>query len=216
VATKRAAWLAAVLVSALVTVVKLLQTYNGFFKEALLTRSFVWLVLVNAAFTLVLIVFLRGVLKPERQVLFAVVVAASFQALINSSFDTGLVGADAGTQTGAISQMKFGTLYEPVEKYLTGNIEEAVVGPRKAELDALVSAYGTDTGVKALSTRFLEDLQDTTLWEDDKKPALVQAIEAILAGEQSAKLKARALGLKTFEVFGRHRVQRYTAEAPRA
>jgi hypothetical protein len=216
VATKRAAWLVAVTFSAIVTVVKLLQTYEGFFFDALWTRSFVWLVLVNAAFTLALIMILRAFLQPTRQVWFAVVVAASFQALINSSFDTGLAGAEAGTQAGAIGQFNLGTMYNPIEKFLTNNIEEAVVGPRRAELDALASAYGSDAGVKALSERFLQDLEDTSLWEDDKKPALEEEVQAILAGDSTPKQKARAIGVKTLEVFGRGRLKRYTSEAPPA
>lgn len=138
---------------------------------------------------------------------------ASFQTLINSDFETGLVGAGASTKAEDLQTINLGAWYDPLAKRFTRYIEDPVRVAMRDEEDDLVATYAPSSGPATLAKQFLDDLARTKLWPEDKKPYLKQAIEAIVADNaKQADEKVRLLGAKTYEVFGRPTVQRYIRE----
>lgn len=208
-----AAWLFAIAVSIASTLSQLAGTYSGFFGTAATTREAVGLVLLNVLTTIVVVVLAKLAIQPQRPWVLIVVVATSLQVLVNSEFQTGIVGADAGTEVEGYTKINIGKYYNPLEKGFSEGIDSAVIKDRANELKSLIAAYPAPDGATTLLERFLDRLELSTTWPADQKPALEEEVRAIVAmADQSVERKVRALGIKTYEAFGRRQVQIFISE----
>jgi hypothetical protein len=203
-----AAWAFAVAVSIGSTLMQLAGSYSGFFAASVTTWEAVGLVVLNVVATVVVIVLAKLAISPQRPWVLIVVVATSLQVLVNSEFQTGIVGADAGTEVEGYSKINIGKYYNPLEKSFSQGIDSAVIEERTKELRSLIAAYPAPDGATALLERFLDRLELSTTYPADKKAALEEEVRAIVAkADQGVDRKVRALGIKTYEAFGRRQVQ---------
>lgn len=121
--------------SAAVTLVTLLETYDGFLSEAIRTPEAWLLIAINATVTVVLVLVLTAAFQPQRAVVYAAIVALSFQALIATDLEIQpLAGADI---VGASSKVNVGALYNPVERALASGIEDPVEEAKRQEIATL-------------------------------------------------------------------------------
>ena len=198
-------WALAAAISVLVTFVTVLTTYGGFVGEALWTWSALVLFVVNAFFTVVLVVLLAAAFKPQRPWLYAMIVAVGFQAFIATDLEIQpLAGADdvAGGQS-----LNLGGLYSPVEKALSGGMDDPVENAKREEIATLREAYPAVASLPGLRAR-LEDVSatDGSLDASGRKELLTR-IDAIIAGQATVAAKVRDIALECYARAGRDLVQ---------
>jgi hypothetical protein len=206
--TTVAAWVFAVIVSVASTLMQLAGSYSGFFGPAVTTLEALGLVLLNVVGTVIVVLLARLAISPQRPWVVIVVVATSLQVLVNSEFQTGIVGADAATNVEGYTKIDIGKYYNPLEKSFSQGIDSAVIEERVKELNSLIAAYPAPRGAAILLQHFLDHLELSRTYPVDKKAALEEEVRAIAAkADQSVERKVRALGIKTYEAFGRRQVQ---------
>lgn len=157
-ARQRRALIAGAVTSVVVSLATIATSYGGFAGEALGAPAAWALFAVNAVFTVILIVLLSAWLKPTRKVAYAIVVALGFQALISTDLE---VQPLAGTEeVGALSTVKVGSLYNPVEKLLSSGIEDPIEHAKRGEIARLRERYVDASSLPELRSR-LDDMLAT-------------------------------------------------------
>jgi hypothetical protein len=126
-----------------------------------------------------------AVVKPRRTIVYAAVVAASFQALIATDLEVQpLAGSE---QVGGTSSFKLGSFYNPVEEWLGSGIEEPVEDAKRKEVERLRSKYGTDSGLPSLRSR-LDDLLATESSVDaSERAAILKQVDGVIAKRDKSR-----------------------------
>jgi hypothetical protein len=200
------AWVFAVFVSITVTLLRLGDTYSGFFSDAVWNWTAAGLVVTNIAATVIIVLLLRALLQPQRFWLFVAVVAASIQVLVNSEYQTGLVGADAATQVEELKTFSVGDFYNPLADRLNRSIDTKVRIAQREHLRPLIAAYPAPDGAKNLLAVFLDEL-DASTYPADKRPALEEKLQKIVDNaDRKVEQKVRSLGLETYRVFSKEQI----------
>jgi hypothetical protein len=198
-------WAVAAVVSIVVTFVTVLTTYDGFLGEAIWTWSALLLFCVNAFFTVVLVVLLTAAFKPQRPWLYAVLVAVGFQAFIATDLAIQpLAGAD---EIGGDQTLNLGGLYNPVEKALSGGMDDPVEDAKRAEIESLRKTYPDDASLPNLRKR-VEDVSatDGSLDATGRKE-LMTRVDEIIAATGMAATKVRDIALECYARAGRDLVR---------
>jgi hypothetical protein len=200
----QAALVAAACVSLVVTLITLRSTYDGFVGQALGTWSAAALFVLNAAFTILLVLALSAAFKPQRKVLYAVIVALGFQTLIATDLE---VQPLAGTeQVGAAEKLNLGSVYNPIETWLAAGMEDPVKDAKRQDIAKLRAAYPTATDLQKLRAD-ADDLLATDVQQSERETALVQVDDIIRDEQRSPESKVRDIALALYAVAGRDVVQ---------
>lgn len=203
--TEGRAIVVAVVVSVAVTIIALLQSYDGFLGTALGTSSFWLLAALNALFTVLLFVILSAIVKPQRKAVYAAIVALSFQVLIATDLE---VQPLAGTtEVGASSKINLGKLYDPVEKALSSGIEDPIEDAKRAQIDVLRKEYSTPEKLPVIRER-LDDLISTEgSLDTGQREALLKRIDEIIAlPDRPVRYSVRDILLAVYASAGRDMV----------
>jgi hypothetical protein len=198
--------LLAILVSVGVTLVTLYQTYDGFFKDALGARQAWFLLLLNAFFTFLLVITLSATFKPQHKVRYALIIAFSFQALIATDLKVEpLAGA---TETGGATKVNLGAFYSPIEKGLTGGIDDRIGDAKGSEIATVKKMYPTSADLPRLRAR-LDDLLALKWGNDKSRKDLMEQVDGVLADTNTVVgTKVRDVTLFVYASAGRGTVQR--------
>lgn len=200
------AWVFAVAVSISVTLLGLGNTYSGFFADAAWTWAALGLVVTNIVATLIIIALLQYLLQPQRRWLFVAVVAASIQVLVNSEYQTGIIGADSATKVEELETFSVGTFYNPLAERLNTSIDTSVRIAQRKHLTPLVAAYPAPDGATRLHAFFVEELE-ASRWPLERQQAFKSEIQVIVDDpNRSVRQKVRALGMKTYSIFGKKQI----------
>lgn len=200
------AWVFAVVVSIAVTLLGLGNTYSGFFADAAWTWAALGLVVTNIVATLIIIALLQYLLQPQRRWLFVAVVAASIQVLVNSEYQTGIIGADSATEVEQLETFSVGKFYNPLAERLNTSIDTSVRIAQRKHLAPLIAAYPAPEGATKLYGFFVEELE-ASRWPVERQEAFKQEVKTIVDDpNRTVRQKVRALGMKTYPVFGKKQI----------
>ena len=177
-ATERSAWIVSAVVSIGVTVVHLIDTYDEFFTTTFWRLPTLLLIAVNIFFTWLAVVVFSAAVKPTRKVIYAILVAASFQAVIAADLEVQpLSGADSvgGTRT-----IRLGEFYTPIEQLLSGEIDEPVERKMRAEITALRNRYNTADSITTLRADLADRVGTERSLDVEGRVALLKRLDEIL------------------------------------
>jgi hypothetical protein len=196
------ALIAGAVTSVAVSVAALATGYDGFVGEALGTLEAWLLFALNALFTVVLIVLLTAWLKPERKLAYAIVVAIGFQALIATDLE---VQPLAGTEeVGAISTVKLGSIYNPVEKLLSSGIEDPIEDAKRREIEELRRRYTSESALADLRSRLDDLLATEGIGGAADRAELLKQVDGIIAKQElKVRDRVRDIALLTYASAGR-------------
>ena len=206
--------LAATIVSILMTVISIAQTYAGFETVALTTWPIFWLILINIGFTWFLILLLRLIIRPTNTVkahmIYAALVALTFQTLIHTDLD--LTKPLAGSEESKLKPLQVSinlgsAVYAPIVRLLTRQINEPVRAAMRSEIAELQKRYSDEDGVKKLQQDFLNELAYSLGLDKDERDAHHKEVQQIVESELTPKDKVRDIGLLMYRIFGRRVVK---------
>lgn len=200
------ALLVAAVVSVVVSLITLLQTYDGFFREALGTGEAWALIGVNALFTVLLVLAFTAIVKPQRTIVYATIVAASFQVLIATDLEVQPLAGSS--EVGATSKLNLGTFYNPVEEWLGSAIEDPVEDAKRSEIAGLRRAYPRDTDLPRLREQLDDVLATETSVDASERADLMKEVDGVVAKRSlSAATRVREVALLAYASAGRDVVQ---------
>jgi hypothetical protein len=161
-----------------VTVIQVFDTYEDFWDVALPRLPTLLLVLLNIAFTWIAVVIASAAVKPTRKVVYAILIAVSFQAVLATEFEVQpLSGAES---VGGVTTIKLAPYYTPIADQISEDIDDPVEDEVAKEIDALRAAYPTDDSLTNLQEEMEERvLRERSLDTDDRRE-LVKELTGIL------------------------------------
>jgi hypothetical protein len=202
IAKPRAELIVGAFASLAVSFAALVTSYDGFAREALSAPAAWVLFAVNAVFTVILILLLTAWIKPTRKVTYAVLVAFGFQALIATDLQ---VQPLAGTEeVGALSSVRLGAIYNPVEKALSSGIEDPIEEAKRAEITALRARYATEPSLPTMRASLEDTLATEGSVADVERTDIMKRVDAALAARARAvRDRVRDVALILYASAGR-------------
>jgi hypothetical protein len=185
-AKERTALLVAAATSVVVSLGALATSYDGFATEALGAYQAWLLFAVNALFTVAMVVLLSAWIQPARKVAYAFVIAIGFQTLITTDLE---VQPLAGTQeVGALSSVRIGSVYNPVENLLSSGIEDRIEIAKRREINRLRERYAVASSLPRLRASLDDILATDGPGGRSDRVELLKSVDAVIA---DTKLRVR-------------------------
>jgi hypothetical protein len=202
-------------VSVILSYKSLAKTYDGFFGVAATSWPATWLIITNLVLTMLFILVTSILVKPRStkagQIAFAVMIALSFQTLVNSDLEVlkTLTGAEP-VGPSAPQQFNVGSLlYNDVEHYLTRQIASEVDKEEEREVKALQSLYPGVEGVLSLRESMVSRLERSRMFTQDQRMDHIAQIDGVVASDSlTPAQKVQKLAVKMYDLFGRDVVER--------
>lgn len=167
------------LVSAVVTVAHVFDTYDEFWDVALFRGATVGLVLLNIFFTWLAVVLAAAAVNPTRKTIYAVLVALSFQAVLATEFE---VQPLSGAETvGGSTTIKLAPFYTPFADQLTKKIDDPVEDEIAKEVAALRAKYPTEDSLPDLREELEDRLDRERSLKPESRKRLITELNTILA-----------------------------------
>lgn len=197
--TKRkvvASWVVpGVVISILVTAVTLLQTFEGFYEQVFGKTPVIYLlILLNALFTLLMIVLVRTFTRPTATLfghaIYASVIALTFQSVVHTPLPlaTDFVDlerssaeqAEGGPEGGRLDLGEL--LYDPLAGAITRPVYIAVREEMRQEVRSVVDAYDTEDGAERFRAMLEQELElrpeMSSNERDDLKNRAIERLES--------------------------------------
>lgn len=213
--------LVSAMVSVIMTIINIAQTYAGFERVALVTWATLLLIVTNVVGTWILILLLRLIVRSTdnvpKHIIYTVLVALSFQTLVHTDLDLTkpLAGSEISEVKSLQTSINLGTaIYDPVVRVLTREMNEPVSALMRSEIAQLQERYPDEDGVNALYEDFLCELDYSPHLDKDQQSAYQEEAQKIVQSDESSPTKIRRIGKLMYRVFGRQVVQDLATGTP--
>jgi len=173
---------ATVAASVLVTFVRLVEAYDEFLVEALLTWATLALFLLNALLTLAIVAILVPIISPRNKILYAVTIALSFQTLVTTDLTLGdpLAGTNATTEARPVNLNVQRDFYGPVQTLLSRRIDAPVEAAIREETEGMLKKFPDRRALGVLPRRVDALLQFERSLTQEEKDAMRREVRAAL------------------------------------